>query len=294
MEHNYSSAFKEFPDITKEKYKSEDRFHLDGSAAVDWFEHVEHPGWKAEAAYALTELAYGEAYDTGDPDAERFAMDVHENVAKPYTEFCFGSRDELPDVDIEPYRPGLEAIDATTKQYGFQALLVKSFPSPRPAPYSYRDPHDYMEFADALKEQVDPDAYDVIYTAWSKGIPLLDVAADRLDIEPEQQVVMRYSPSLKDTEPQATPAMQDRAADAGNRRFLFVDDVLMKGGTAENAYKWAREQGAETVDAFIPCVMDWTDHFDEDAWPNAAGRTLFNMDEQPAVQQYRVPQSQTD
>jgi adenine/guanine phosphoribosyltransferase-like PRPP-binding protein len=288
MNTNYSDAFGKFPDVSGEKYSADERFDLDGTEAVQWFEDVDHPGWKAEAAYALVELAYQNAYDTGELDDETFAMQVHNDVARPDTEFCFGSRDDVPDVDIDQYRDDLEAIDSTTKQYGFQAQLVKAFPHPEPAPTSFKDPHDYMEFADALTDQVDSEDYDVVFTAWSKGIPFLDVAADRLDLDEEQQVVMRYSPSLEDTETQTTPVMDARAAADEHTRYLFIDDVMMKGGTAENAYEWAKDHGAEQVDGFFMTIMDHTDHFDKSQWPAAADNTLFNMDAMPATQDIRA------
>ncbi len=285
MDYNYSDAFDDFPDVSSEKYGSDERFNLDGADAVDWFESVDHPGWKTEAAYALVELAYQQAYDE-DRDvaaSEELAMNVHEDIAKPYMSFCFGTRDDVPDVDIDQYRDDLEAIDATTKQYGFQAQLVKAFPHPEPAPSSYKNPHDYMKFADALTDQIDPHDYDVVFTAWSKGIPLLDLAADRLGLDPEQQVVMRYSPSLEDTDTQTTPVMHERAAADDTTSYLFIDDVMMKGGTAEQAHEWATDHGAEQADAFIADVMDHTDHFDADQWPAAESRTLFNMDTAPAT-----------
>lgn len=287
MAKNYSDAFNDFPDVAREKYDDEERFDLDGADALAWFDAVDHPGWKAEAAYALVELAYQEAYDSGDPEDEAFAMDVHDDVARPYMAFCFGDRDELPDVDLEPYRDDLEAIDSTTKQYGFQAQLVKTFPHPKAAPHSFRDPHDYMVFADSLTDQVDPDDYDVVFTAWSKGIPFLDAAADHLDLDPEQQVVMRYSPSLKDTDTQTTPTMDDRATRTRNRDFLFVDDVMMKGGTAEKAYEWAKDHGAERVDGLFHAVMDNSDHFDPEQWPSADDDTVFDLGEEPATRTYQ-------
>lgn len=276
-ERDYSEAFNEFPDVSKEYYPVEQRFNLDGGQALDWFEQVEHPGWKTEAAYALVELAYGRAYETGEEEEERFAMKVHDEVAKPYIEFCFGSGEELPQVDITPYRDGLEDIEATTKTYGNQARLSKVFPSPKCVPHSLRNDHGYIAFAEDLNAQVDPAEYDVVYTAWSKGIPLLDIAADRLELDKEQQVVIRYSPTLKDTDVQSTSVMQERAAEEAHTDFLFVDDVLMKGTTAENAYEWAKEQGAERVDAFIMNVMDQSPHFDEKKWKGIQANSLFSM-----------------
>jgi adenine/guanine phosphoribosyltransferase-like PRPP-binding protein len=285
---NYSDAFNDYPDIAHESYKDDERFGLDGADAVAWFADVDHPGWKAEAAYALVELAYHRAYDSGDPADEAFAMDVHEHIAKPYTEFCFGRRDDLPEVDITPYRDELASIDTTTKQYGFQAQLVKAFPHPESAPHSFRDPHDYMVFADSLTDQIDPDDYDVVFTAWSKGIPFLDVAADHLGLDTGKQVVMRYSPSLDDTETQTTPVMTDRASRAGNRDFLFVDDVMMNGGTAETAYAWAKDRGAERVDGLFHVVMDNTDHFDPEQWPSADDNVVFDLGAEPATDTYRL------
>jgi len=58
-------SYGDWPAITDEHYSPEERFEQDTGELIDRYEEADHPGWKAEFAYSLVELAYEEGLRTG-------------------------------------------------------------------------------------------------------------------------------------------------------------------------------------------------------------------------------------
>lgn len=246
-------TYGDWPAVAKEHYDPEDRFEQDTEELLQLYDEAEHPGWKAEFAYSIVELAYEEGLETGDDD---LAREVHTEVARPLLRSCF-TRDEEPEpTDMEPYAAALAEVEGTNKAYGGEARLVRGFASPRKAPYSFSFTHPYQEFADDLAEE-DLEEYDTVISVWSSGVPLADLALDGMDAD---ERLVRYSPSRGDDT--VIEASSTSEIEMGERA-LIADDVCQSGESLQEVAEWARGEGAEQVDAAVMAVMDQAPYEDE-------------------------------
>jgi len=216
-------SYGNWPAITDEHYSPEERFGQDTGELIDRYEEADHPGWKAEFAYSLVELAYEEGLGTGD---DGLARELHTGVARPLLRSCFTSDDEPVAPDIDPYDEALRDVEGENQSYGAEARLVRGFASPRKAPYSFSFTHPYQEFVDALVEE-DLEQYDTVISVWSSGIPLADLALDGMDAD---ERLVRYSPSRGDDTVIEAPSTEDEEM---GERVLIADDVCQSGESLE-------------------------------------------------------------
>lgn len=287
MGKNYSPAFGDFPDIAPPNMpEGQGRFGLTGDEAVEWYQQEEHPGWRAEAAYAVLESVYGSAYEANGDREQAFedaAITVQEEVGKPLMQYNFlDTVDELPAVDL-PYEDVLRSANHETKTHSGLQKLTKVFPSPETPPHGFRDPHEFREFvyggADddpvGLVHAIAPDEPDVVVTPWASGIPVMDLADGYLDVDDEAQVVYRFSPSLKDTGVQITPKMEQRAEEyISDAHVLVLDDVIASGSTMEQSYNWLQQYEPEQVTGIVVSALDHMDEFDTERWPQTSGAPI--------------------
>lgn len=246
-------SYGDWPAVADEHYDPEERFEQDTGALLQLYDEADHPGWKAEFAYSLVELAYEDGLETGD---DSLARELHTEVARPLLRSCF-TRDEGPEpADLEPYADALAEVDGTNKAYDGEARLVRGFASPRKAPYAFSFTHPYQEFVDDLEEE-DLEQYDTVVSVWSSGISLADLALDGMDAD---ERLVRYSPSRGDDT--VVEASGTRETEMGER-VLIADDVCQSGDSLQQVAEWAREEGAEQVDAAVMAVMDQAPYEDE-------------------------------
>ncbi|MDY6777929.1 MAG: phosphoribosyltransferase [Candidatus Nanohaloarchaea archaeon] len=245
-------SYGEYPDVSGETYRPERRFGVGTEELLDAYRSADHPGWKTEFAYSLLELAYEEAFETGD---DQVARALHEEVAKPHVRFCFGTRDEQPEAGIDALEDELASIDGENATYSGEARLVREFASPRQEPYSFPDyHHPYQAFIDDLEAAVAPEDYDTVVGVWSSGLPLADLAADWID--PDHELVIRYSPSRGDDEVLPAPSTQDYCDNLEEASILLVDDVAQTGESVRNVIDWLQEQNTQHIDVALMRSMD--------------------------------------
>lgn len=167
--------------------------------------------WQAEVAFGIAQLAYEEAYRTGDDtDAVAFT----EEVAGPVAAHAHADAPE-PAFDTDYWADRFADTPGTMKP-------------PRISPKSDR----MQELYDTVSTEFDTDAFDYVVGVFSAGMAPAYVVNEYF--EDADPVMVRYSERKRDdTEVTMGPAMADRAA-FEDERVLVVDDSVDRGGTAYN------------------------------------------------------------
>lgn len=166
--------------------------------------------WQAEIAFGITQLAYEDAYRTGD-DADAVAFT--EQVAAPIVAYEHADASE-PTVDLDYWEDRISDVPGTTRSW-------------RVSPKSSR----MSELYDAVADRFDPDAFDQVVGIFSAGVAPAYIV-DEYFTDTDDPLIVRYSPRTRDDqEVTISPQMMDRADVAGDR-LLVVDDGVERGGTA--------------------------------------------------------------
>lgn len=183
--------------------------------------------WKAEFAFDIAQIAYEEAYRTGeDADAVAFT----EDVAAPIVAYAHADG-KKPDHDLDYWEDRLADIPGENRG-------MKIPPS-----------SDRMaQLYDTVQDEFDPDEFDYVVGIFSAGMgPLYTVSEYFEDAE---DVVIRYSKNRGDTTVTVTPTMEERL-DAEAARILLVDDGLDKAGSLHMTGAYLTEQDAEEVQCLV-------------------------------------------
>lgn len=209
-----------------------------GNTTEELFDHLEElddPTWMSEIAFDIAQLAYRDAYTTGDDtDAAAFT----ETVAAPIIRTAHTPHEE-PIPDLEPWRNRLAHIDG--ENHGFHI-----------SPKSSR-----MQELYETVNRYDPDRFDHVIGIYSGGMAPAYVAATHFDTDP---IILRYSPYREqDSEVHITETMQDRA-DLDGARVLVVDDMVETGETFRAVGRYLQEEGV--ADAYGVAAYAKTNH-----WP---------------------------
>lgn len=166
--------------------------------------------WQAELAFGVSQLAYEDAYRTGDDtDAVAFT----EDVAAPIVAHEHADAPE-PSVDLDYWETRLDDLPGTTSSW-------------RISPKSRR----MTDLYDAVADRFDPDAFDQVVGIFSAGMAPAYVVDEYFE-DTDDPLMVRYSPRTRgDDDVTISPQMMERADVAGDR-LLVVDDGVERGGTA--------------------------------------------------------------
>lgn len=188
----------------------------------DLLEELDDPAWRSEIAFDIAQLAYRDAYTTGD---DTTAVAFTENVAAPTIRTAHTPNEEtIP--DLKPWRDRFASLEG--KNHGFHI-----------SPKSGR----MRELYEAV-QGYDPDRFDAVIGVYSGGMAPAYIAATHFDTDP---VILRYSPYREDdSRVHITETMQDRAALHG-ARVLVVDDMVETGETFRAVGQYLQDQGVEAV-----------------------------------------------
>jgi hypothetical protein len=183
--------------------------------------------WQAEVAFDIAQVAYEDAYRTGDDtDAVAFT----EDVAAPIVAHAHTDAPE-PEPDLAYWRDRLADIPG-------ENTGMKIPPS-----------SDRMAaLHETVTDQYEPNEFDQIIGIFSAGMgPLYTVEDYFTDAEP---VVVRYSKNRGDTAVTVSPTMADRL-DAADAQLLLVDDGLDEGGSLYRTGSYLTEQGADDIQCIV-------------------------------------------
>lgn len=209
-----------------------------GNTTEELFDHLEElddSAWRSEIAFDIAQLAYRDAYTTGDDTA---AVTFTENVAAPIIRTAHTSSDE-DTPDFEPWRDRFAHLDG--ENHGFHI-----------SPKSGR-----MQDLYEAVSVYEPDRFDVVVGVYSGGMAPAYVAAAHFDTDP---VILRYSPYREDdSRVHITETMQNRA-DLEDAAVLVVDDMVETGETFRAVGRYLQEEGVD--EAYGVAAYAKTNH-----WP---------------------------